>query len=83
MRELECVTSMLEWRACGETGEKDSLQLDLDPTSFTSYRQCMHRNVGNVDFQLMVLFQMQDITVLDVQAPERQAHQQHPHEWQC
>ena len=55
----------------------------MDPTSFTSHRQCMHRNVGNVDFQLMVLFQMQDITVLDVQAPERQAHQQHPHEWQC
>ena len=37
---------------------KNSLQLDLDPKSFTSHRQYMHRNVVNlVGFQLMV-FQM-------------------------
>ena len=28
--------------------KKKSFQLDLDTTSFTSHRQNMHRNVGNL-----------------------------------
>ena len=38
---------------------RKKIQFDLDPTSFSSHRQYMHRNVGNlVGFALMVLFQM-------------------------
>ena len=58
LRELEGVTSSREWTAAGKRGEKNSLQLDLDLTSFTSHRHT-HRNVGNIfGFQLMALFQM-------------------------
>ena len=56
------MTSLLEWKAAERTGEKKSLQLDLDPTSFISHRHDIHRNVANlVGFQLMVLFQMYDL----------------------
>ena len=55
LHELQCVISSLEWRAARKTGGKKSLQLDLDPTSFTSHGQHTHRNVGNlVGFPLMV-----------------------------
>ena len=35
------VSSWKNWR-------KNSLHLDLDPTSFTLHKQCIHRNVGNL-----------------------------------
>ena len=45
-------SSWKKWR-------KNSLQLDLEPISFTSHSQYIHGNVENrVGFQLMVLFQM-------------------------
>ena len=50
------MTSSLEWKAARNLEKKI---LDLDPTSFTSYRQYMHGHKGNiVGLLLMVLFQM-------------------------
>ena len=45
LRELECVTSV---ESSWKIWRKNSLQLDLDPTSFTIHRQYIHRNVGNL-----------------------------------
>ena len=54
---------------------KNSLQLDLDPTPFTSHRQYCWLSADGLISDV-------ELTVLDVEAPERQACQQLPHKLQ-
>ena len=75
------MTSSLECRAAEADQEKNSLQLDLDPKPFTQHRQCIHRNGGKLSDDSLILDVR--VTVLDVEALERQEVKQLPHKPQC
>ena len=63
------MTSLLECRAAGKTGEK-ILQLDLDPTSFKSHRQYTQKCRKSCWLSVDGLISDVGLRLLDVEAPE-------------